>query len=121
MTVKICITSQGPDLNSEADPRFGRAKFFIIYDDETETFEVVDNQQNVNAAGGAGIQSATAVAEKGCQWVLSGHIGPRAMSVLQTAGIRVATGATGTVSNVLQDFTAGKLQEAEAPDVPPHW
>ena len=57
--MKICITSQGPDLSSQVDPRFGRAKYFIIYDDETETHEAVNNQENVGAAGGAGVQSGT--------------------------------------------------------------
>ena len=75
--MKICVTSQGPDLASEVDPRFGRARYFVVYDDEKETFETIDNSQNVNAAGGAGIQAATTVAENGCSWVLSGHMGPQ--------------------------------------------
>ena len=119
--MKICATSRGPDLSSEVDPRFGRGRFFIIYDDESEQYETVDNQQNVNAGGGAGVQSATTVAEKGCQWVVSGHMGPKALSVLKEAGIRVATGATGKVSEALRDFKEGKLEEIETADVPPRW
>ena len=119
--MKICVTSRGPDLSSEVDPRFGRARFFIIYDDESEEHEVVDNQQNVNAGGGAGIQSATTVAGKGCQWVVSGHMGPKAISVLKEAGIRVATGASGKVSEALRSFKEGELEEIEAADVPPRW
>lgn len=119
--MKICVTSRGPDLSSEVDPRFGRARYFIIRDDETDTYDVVDNQQNVNAAGGAGVQSATTVAEKGCQWVISGHMGPKALSVLKEAGIRVATGASGKVSDALMAFRDGKLQETDAADVPSRW
>ena len=52
--MKICVTSQGPDLSSAVDPRFGRARYFIIYDEETESFEAIDNEQNVSAACGAG-------------------------------------------------------------------
>jgi len=119
--MKICVTSRGPDLSSEVDPRFGRAMYFIIRDEETDTYEVVDNQQNVNAAGGAGVQSATAIAEKGCQWVIGGHMGPKALSVLKEAGIRVATGASGKVSDALAAFKEGKLEEISAADVPPRW
>jgi len=119
--MKICVSSRGPDLSSEVDPRFGRARFFIIYDDENEQYEVVDNEQNVNAGGGAGVQSATVVAEKGCEWVISGHMGPKALSVLKEAGVRIATGATGKVSDALQSFKEGGLEEIEAADVPPHW
>ena len=41
--MRICVTSRGPDLSSEVDPRFGRARYFIIRDEETETYEAVDN------------------------------------------------------------------------------
>lgn len=119
--MKICVTSQGPDLSSNVDPRFGRARYFIVYDDDEDSYEVVDNQKNVNAAGGAGVQSATNIAEKGCQWVVSGHMGPKAMSVLKEAGIRVMTGAEGKVSDALQDFRQGNLQEIDSADAPAKW
>jgi predicted Fe-Mo cluster-binding NifX family protein len=119
--MKICITSRGPELSSEVDPRFGRARFFIIYDDESEEWEAVDNQQNVNAAGGAGVQSGTTVAEKGCQWVVSGHMGPKALSVLKAAGIQVATGASGRVADAIAAFREGKLEKSDSADVAPHW
>jgi len=119
--MKICVTSQGPDLASEVDPRFGRAKFFIIYNDEDETFEVVDNTQNKEASGGAGIQAASTVAENDCDWVISGHMGPKALAVLQEAGVSVATGASGKVSDALRAFREGELEETEEADVSPHW
>lgn len=119
--MKICVSSQGPDLTANVDPRFGRARFFIIKDEDTGQYEVVDNEQNVNAAGGAGIQAATTVAEKGCDWVISGHMGPKALSVLKEAGIRVATGASGKISDALQDFKNDDLEEIESADVSPHW
>jgi len=119
--MKICVTSQGQDISSEVDPRFGRARYFIIRDEETDSYEVVDNEQNVNAGGGAGVQSAATIAEKGCQWVISGHMGPKALSVLREAGIRVATGAAGKVSEALRSFKEGKLEEIETADVPPRW
>ena len=75
----------------------------------------------MNAGGGAGVQSATSIAEKGCQWVISGHMGPKALSVLKEAGIRVATGANGKVSDALAAFRDGKLQEINAADVSSHW
>ena len=119
--MKLCITSQGPELSSQVDPRFGRARYFIIYDDETQEATALDNAQNVNAAGGAGVQSATSVAETGSDWVISGHIGPKAMSVLKAADVKVAVGADGTVEEALSAFAEGKLQEVGDADVPPRW
>ena len=119
--MKICVTSQGGDLDAQVDPRFGRARFFVFYDDESRQFEAMDNSSNVNAAGGAGVQSATTVAEQGCQWVLSGHIGPKAMSVLTAAGVKVAVGASGTVSEALEAFRNGQLSEVAEADKPTRW
>ena len=119
--MKICVTSQGPDLASQVDPRFGRAQFLIIYDEDEDSFEVVDNSENKQASGGAGIQAATTVAEKECDWVVSGHMGPKALSVLKDAGVSVATGASGAVSDALRAFREGDLEEVEEADVSPHW
>ena len=47
--MKIAITSRGETLNSEVDPRFGRAACFIIIDTETMDFSVIENS-NVAAA-----------------------------------------------------------------------
>jgi len=42
--MKIALTSSGPDLKSDLDPRFGRCLFFIIYDTEHDQFEVIENK-----------------------------------------------------------------------------
>jgi predicted Fe-Mo cluster-binding NifX family protein len=119
--MKLCITSQGQDLSAAVDPRFGRARYFIIYDDETGEFEAVDNAQNVNAAGGAGVQAATAIVEKGCRWVISGHMGPKAMSVLSAGQVQVAVGAEGSVQDAIGAFGAGELNRADEADVQGRW
>ncbi|MFP4029698.1 MAG: NifB/NifX family molybdenum-iron cluster-binding protein [Candidatus Brocadiia bacterium] len=119
--MKIFLTSTGESLSAEIDPRFGRAKYFISYDDQSGEHEVVDNKQNLNAPSGAGIQAATNVSEAGADWVVSGHIGPKAMRVLKEADIRVAIGASGTVEEAIEDFTNGELEEADSADVEGHW
>jgi hypothetical protein len=63
--MKIAITTSGIDLDAPVDPRFGRAKSFIIYDTDSGQWSVLDNAQNLNAAQGAGIQAATAVVKDG--------------------------------------------------------
>ena len=78
--MKIAITSQGKELESPVDPRFGRAKFFIVADTEQEGFTVADNGQNLNAAQGAGIQAGRNVVDLGVQAVITGHVGPKAFA-----------------------------------------
>jgi len=73
--MKIAITSTGKTLDSQVDPRFGRAAYFVIIDNETMDFSVIENE-SVAAAGGAGISSAKVVIDTGVEAVLTGNCGP---------------------------------------------
>lgn len=100
---KICITAQGKDLEAEVDPRFGRARYFLIVDPETLSFEVEENP-NINAPQGAGIQAAQFISSKNVGTVLTGSVGPNAQRVLQSSGILVITGTTGKVKDALSKY-----------------
>ncbi|MEW5803303.1 MAG: NifB/NifX family molybdenum-iron cluster-binding protein [bacterium] len=119
--MKIVITSSGKSLESQIDSRFGRAAQFTVYDTETGEFQFVENNQNLNAAQGAGIQAAEAVSRIGADCVITGHCGPKAFRTLQAAGIQIITGAQGTVSYVIEEFKAGRLKTSDSPDVEGHW
>lgn len=119
--MKIAVTSQGRDLASAVDPRFGRGPYFVIVDTETGEFQAVDNEQNLNAAQGAGIQSAQCVAKHGAEAVLTGHCGPKAFHALTAGEIKVYLGLTGTVGEAVEQFKAGKLEATDAADVEGHW
>ena len=119
--MKIVVTSQGPTLESDVDPRFGRARCFIVADTETGEFCAVDNEQNLNAAQGAGIQAAQLVAAQGVEAVVTGHCGPKAFQVLTAGGIKIFNGADGTVADAIERFKSGELAEAGGADVLGHW
>ncbi|MGB7297396.1 MAG: NifB/NifX family molybdenum-iron cluster-binding protein [Candidatus Aminicenantales bacterium] len=84
----ICVTANGPDLDAEVDPNFGRAAYFLIVDPTTLKFKSFENP-HAQAGHGAGIQSAQFVAGQGVSAVLTGQVGPNARQVLDSAGIRV--------------------------------
>jgi predicted Fe-Mo cluster-binding NifX family protein len=119
--MKIAITSERTDLNSSVDTRFGRAKYFIIYDSETNTFSSIDNEQNLNAAQGAGIQSAQNVVNSEAECVITGHCGPKAFNVLNKANVKVYLTEGGTVKEALDAFTKGELKSTDGFDVEGHW
>ncbi|WP_353686588.1 NifB/NifX family molybdenum-iron cluster-binding protein [Thermodesulfovibrio sp. 3462-1] len=102
--MKICITSQGNDLNSELDPRFGRCKYFIFIDTDTMQYEAVENLWR-DAQQGAGTQAGQFVASKGVKALITGKIGPGAERVIKAAGIKVLE-AHGKIIDVIN-----KLQE----------
>ena len=63
--MRIVVTTQGTDLDSTVDPRFGRASRFLLVDTETMQSTAHDNVRNLNAPQGAGIQAAQAVYQLG--------------------------------------------------------
>ncbi|MBC8206673.1 MAG: NifB/NifX family molybdenum-iron cluster-binding protein [Kiritimatiellaeota bacterium] len=119
--MKIAITTSGTDLTAPVDTRFGRAASFIVYDTESETFEVADNNQNLNAPQGAGIQTAQNVAATGAKTVITGHCGPKAFRILSASNIAVYPCSAATVQEALELFKTGKLTEANGADVEGHW
>jgi len=107
--MKIAITSSGLDLQSQVDPRFGRCAYFILVETDTDEFEAIENS-NVQGMGGVGIQSGQIMADRGVKTVLTGSCGPNAFQTLQAAGIKVITGATGTIQEAIDKFKSGELK-----------
>ena len=93
----------------------GEPSYFLLVNPDTMEFEVVSNQQNLQAARGAGIQAATLVARQQPVAILTGNCGPKAFLTLEAAGIPVFLGITGSVREAVQQFRAGKLLPARTP------
>ncbi len=116
----IAVTASKPDLSSPVDPRFGRAPFFLIVNSDTMEFEAEENS-NLNAASGAGIQSAQMITGKKAEALLTGSCGPNAFQTLQAAGVNVVTGVTGTVEEAVKAYASGRYQTTSQPNVPSHF
>ena len=119
--MKLAVTSTGKGLDANLDPRFGRAAYFIIVDPNTMTFEVVENKQNLNLPQGAGIQAGKTIVDNQVDAIITGHCGPKAFKVLQSAGIKIMTGAGGTVTDAIAQFNNGELEISAEADVEGHW
>jgi predicted Fe-Mo cluster-binding NifX family protein len=119
--MKIVVSASGPELDAAVNPRFGRAPYFLLITPDTLEFEVVGNQENLQAAHGAGIQAAALVAKCKPAAVITGHCGPRAYQALTAAGIPVVLGITGSVKDAVQQYLQGKLAPAPAPNAEGHW
>lgn len=119
--MKIAVSSVDADVKSAVDPRFGRAKYFMVYDNESCQWETIGNQQNLEAAQGAGIQSAAHIVNAGCSVLISGHCGPKAFTALDRAGVAVYTIDNGMVEEVIERYKNGALTRITAADVDGHW
>lgn len=110
-SMKIAISISGNDLSAEIDPRFGRARGFLLVDDTVKGFEYLANP-SIDTSGGAGIQTAQMVVDRGTEAVITGNVGPNAYRVLEAAGVKVFTGASGKADEVLAEYKSGKLVTA---------
>lgn len=110
--MKLAITTSGRSTEAPLDPRFGRAPRFLVFDTDTNAFDVVDNRAGLEAAQGAGIQAAETLARLGVQCVVTGHCGPNALRALGHARIEVYNSDARTVAEAIDAYKAGKLVAA---------
>jgi len=118
--MKICITSQGNNLESQVDPRFGRCSYFIIADPETYDFVAIDNI-NARSGGGAGIQSGQLISKKNVKAVLTGNVGPNGFQTLKVAEIDIITGVTGKIIDAITKYKNGELIPVSSATVKSHF
>ena len=120
--MKVCIPAEGTGLAAKVDARLGRAEHFVVVDSESgEVLQTIPNEQNKQAAAGAGVQAGQAIAGAGADAVLCAHCGPKAFRVLRAAGLKVYTGATGTVGDAIRALREGGLKKADEANVEGHW
>jgi len=116
----IAITSLGQTLDSQVDQRFGRAEYLIKVETESMTFEVLNNENTASSAG-AGINTAKLLVDTDVKAVLTGNCGPNAQKTLSSAGIKLYTGVSGIVSDAIESFKKGELEEASSANVVSHF
>jgi predicted Fe-Mo cluster-binding NifX family protein len=116
---KIAVTTNGKDLDAPMSSIFGRCSTYILVDTETMQFEVLENPA-IGAPGGAGIQAAQFIANRGAQAVLTGNVGPNAFGVLQAANIPVYLFGDATVRQAVEAYNAGQLTAIAGASAPAH-
>jgi predicted Fe-Mo cluster-binding NifX family protein len=119
--MKIAVTASGKTLESEIDPRFGRAAYLLIVDTKALEFDIIDNHENKNAFKGAGIQAAAAICDKDAKVLLTGYCGPNAFKTLEAAGIKVVNDQNGRVIDAVQHFKQGNVVYADGANKDGHW
>ncbi len=119
--MKIAVTSQGNTLDSNLDPRFGRADYILVVDTETLKFEALDNTRNKNAFKGAGIQASVMISDAGAEVLMTGYCGPNAFATLEKAGIKVINDQAGRVIDAVLKYKDGNLVYADSANKDGHW
>ncbi len=118
--MKIAVSSNGTDLGSQINPRFGRCAYFLIVETEDMSFEAFDNENNA-LGGGAGIQSAQFIASKGAKAVITGSCGPNAVRTLSAAGVELFVDQSGIIKETVEKYNNGQLRPTNKANVPDHY
>ncbi len=118
--MRIAVSTTNGGLDDKVSEVFGRAVSFTIVDvedGEIKSIEVVRNDYAVRG-GGAGIAVSQFLADKGVEVVLTGNVGPNALSVLNSAGIKVYRAGGMKVSEAIEKFLKGELEQILVPGDP---
>jgi len=109
--MKIAFTSTGTSWDSKIDSRFGRTEFFIIYDEETQEFQSVDNSAVKNEAHGAGTATAQKIFELKPDVLITGNgPGENAATALKQINMRIFVNAHNlTVKEAYEGYKKGEL------------
>ena len=119
--MKIAVTAQGPELTSDVDTRFGRAKWIVVVETDTGESQAQDNKVNLTLAQGAGIQTGQNVANLGVDAVITGNVGPNAYKTLAAGEVRIFLVSGGSVEQAVTAFKQGQLEEVQQANVEGHW
>lgn len=107
--MRIAVASEGRELSSKVDPRFGRARYVIIHDTGKSESEVLNNQDTSQLASGAGVKAAEAVVNKKVDYVVSQNFGPKALQVFKASDVKAAVFSDGTVAEAIELTKRGQL------------
>ena len=119
--MKIAVSVDRPDLDASVDPRFGRARYFLLVDSETLAWEKVENWKNLDLSQGAGIQTAQNLLRHNPAVVLTGNCGSKAYKVLEARGVKLCVGISGTAREAVRAYLEGRFTPAQGPNVDGHW
>jgi len=112
--MKIAFTSKGIEWESKMDPRFGRAEFLLLFNDENNEFLHYDNREIAEVAHGAGPQTAQKLFNLHPDILITGNgPGGNAARVLEQSGMKIFIGAGDmTVQQAFNAYKNNELKEA---------
>lgn len=110
--MKVAISAEDPALESAMGSRFGISPYYVIVDLGTGEWEAVRNPGS-SGKRGAGVEAIILVISKDVKVVLTGYCSPTARKHLETNGIAVSTGLSGTVEDALERYKKGEIRKTQ--------
>jgi predicted Fe-Mo cluster-binding NifX family protein len=110
--MKIAFATEGNNLKDKVALHFGRAKNFLIFDTEKETFEVFENPEIERKE-----LPPDFLKSQNVDVVIVFSLGPRAFEKFKNYKIKVLKAVEGTILENLKAFEENKLKELSKNDI----
>jgi predicted Fe-Mo cluster-binding NifX family protein len=110
--MKVAFATNGKNLEGEIALHFGRAKKFLIFDTEKETFEVFENPEIKGKELPPDFLKSQDV-----DAVIAFSLGPRAFEKFKNYKIKVLKAIEGMILENLKAFEENKLKELSKEDI----
>lgn len=111
--MKIAFTSTGTSWDSMIDPRLGRTEFIVIFDEETNKIQAIDNSSVKNEAHGAGSATAQKLIELSPDIIITGNgPGETAAKLLLSLNLKIYINANNlSLEQAYNNYKNGLLKE----------
>ena len=111
--MKVVVSAEGVNKDSKLDKRFGRAKNFILFDSDKNSYELIDNTAK-QGAHGAGPKAAQLVIENKADALITGNLGPKAYTVIDETNIETFRGKEVSVEKNIEYYLNNKLEKIKS-------
>lgn len=108
--MKIAMPINENDINSTICPSFGRAPYFLIYDNSVEEYKIMENTA-AQSAGGAGIKASQLLIDQNVSIIIGPRYGENAAKLIKEAGIIFYKYVDGNALNNLKALKDNRLSE----------
>ncbi len=112
--MKIAIaTDDNMGVDAVLSHHFGRCPYYIVVDVDDKEIKNVEAVKNpfYDSHGQVG-EVPTFIQSLGADVIISGGMGPKAISFFQQLGIQALTGASGIVGDVIKNYMSGQIDGA---------
>ena len=110
--MRIAVPVEEPSQSSPVASVFGRTSHFLIYDQAQKSYEFFENAAR-QRPGGAGVQAAQLLVDKGVQVVIAPQLGANALQILKSAQIKFYRSRPGSAQQNLESYANSELEILE--------
>ncbi|MDD4610297.1 MAG: NifB/NifX family molybdenum-iron cluster-binding protein [Bacteroidaceae bacterium] len=106
--MKIAIPVDDKSMETSVCQSFGRAPYFLIYNNESKESTFLDNSAAASQ-GGAGIKAAQTIVDNQVRALITPRCGENAANVLKAANIEIYKTVNDSIKDNISAFTDGKI------------